>query len=265
MVKATSITYGNEFVQPDYGKIAHWSVLSPRGARLPTLLGNCPTCNHECEVDITGIVVQGGTLAGAEEAGPPALTRQIVCNCRADHQQLVGVRGGCGRYWLAELSHQKDGTYHLGVQRNMHLLPTAVVRNDASLARDKQIKDTAERWIGVITGIYGLFFLAGIATAGNTISDLIIMSKSVVGAVLLLVALTSAGPTLFTGYLAAYSWPRLTQLENNADLVNWYSDHRHFSTIAAKRLKTNSAPYVRFTRYSSGGDVAIWFLPRHHS
>jgi len=86
VVKATPITYANEFVQPDDGQIAHWSVLNPRGARLPTLLGNCPTCNHEREVDITDIVVQGGTLAGAEEAGPPALTRQIICSCRADHQ-----------------------------------------------------------------------------------------------------------------------------------------------------------------------------------
>lgn len=262
MLDPTAITYANEFVQPTDAQIAHWRVLRPHGARLPTLLGNCPTCSHECEVDITDIVVQGGAPAEADETEVQSLTRQIICNCRVDHQRPPGVRGGCGRYWLATLRLHEGGSYHLTVQKNIQLLPAAALLNEMLAVQDKRIQSAAEKWIGAVTAIYGLFSLAGIATAANALSGLSVTSKSFVGSALF-VALVSAGLALFAGYTAAYGWPRVVKVRNDAELQEWYTGYQNYAVIAAKRLR--EAVLLAFTSLAALVLVMllVWFLPRH--
>lgn len=263
MAKKANVGYAIEFIQPSDEQITRWSVLSSPASRLPTLLGNCPTCNHECEVDISDVVVQGGVPAGTREPGPTALTRQIICNCGSDHEQPTGVRGGCGRYWLAECRREVDGSYRVGVQKNLRLLTAATALNDALLTQDKRIKDTAEKWIGAVTVAYSLFSLAGLATAENILSGLSAISKTLVGSALL-GAFASAGLALFTGYLAAYGWPVLVPMKDDTDLAEWHSRSRHYSIVAAKRLR--EAIFLSFTSFGALAVMMslVWFLPRQH-
>src|SRR5215472_13055160 len=95
MPDATAIVYSSEFIEPSDDQVAAWRVLMPAGDRLPTLIGDCPTCQHRCEIAVADEVVQGGAPAAAAAAAAPALTRLLTCNCRADHQQPAGVRAGC--------------------------------------------------------------------------------------------------------------------------------------------------------------------------
>jgi hypothetical protein len=264
VAKKTPTAYAHEFTEPDEQQIAHWAVEVRHGSRLPTLRGSCPSCNHECVVDILDIAIQGGLPAGASEAGPATLTRQIICNCRNEHQQPPGVRGGCGRYWLAELSREDDASYRLGVQKNVRLLSAATALNDIQQSQDKNIQDAAERWIGLVSIIYGLFSLAGIVAAGSILSGLDAASKSLIGFALA-IALFAAGGALFAGYLAAYGWPTLAPVKNDRDLENWYIMSQTYSIAAVKRLR--EAIVLAFISFGSLSAVMllVWFLPRQHT
>lgn len=255
------IAYADEFVQPTDDQVASWRVLVPRGAQLPTLIGSCPACSHECEAEVFDVVVQGGIPASAERASIEIMTRQIICNCRRNHQQPLGIPG-CGRYWLATLSLKSDGSYNLSVQKDARLLSSAAALNKALATQNERIQRAAEKWIGAVAAIYGLFSLTGIATAQKALSGLSVASESLVAGVLV-VGLVCAGFALIAGYVAAYGWPKAVTVRSDNELQEWYSSFRGYAATAARRLQ-----WAVFSAFGSLGALAVvmlllWFLPRH--
>src|SRR5262249_49284881 len=156
----------------------------PPQDRLPTISGDCPVCKHQWEFPVPDVVIQGGAPAVADTAQPPVLTRLIICNCHQDHKTPAGVLAGCGAYWLVTLYLEGDGSYRLSSQRNPGMLPAAEALSQALATQDSRIQSAAEKWLGAVTAIYGLFSLTGIATAKDALSGLSTPSKSAVAAVL---------------------------------------------------------------------------------
>ena len=255
------IDYADEFVQATDDLVASWRVFLPPGARLPTLIGNCPNCNHECEAEVADVVVQGGIPASAEQAPVETMTRQIICNCRHNHQQPAGVPG-CGRSWLVAIGLQRDGTYALSAQKDTLFLRPAIALNRALAQQNERIQGAAEKWIGAVTAIYGLFSITGIATAQKALSGLSVESKSLV-AIALVVGLFCAGGALVSGYVAAYGWPHAVGLRNDRELQEWYAAIQGYAATAATRLQR-----AVLLSFCSLGTLAVvmllvWFLPRY--
>jgi hypothetical protein len=261
MADSVAITYANEFTAVTQSQIAHWQVFLPPGERLPTLVGNCPTCNDECNIRIAAVVIQGGAPAAAEEAPPQEITRQIICNCIINHQQPAGVPGGCGRYWLGTLTLQDDGSYALKAEEDRGLLPMATALNEALASQNKRVQGAAEKWLGAVTAIYGLFSLTGIATAKDALLGLSSRSKGLI-AVVLGLGLASAALALVQGYLAAYGWPRAVSVMKNEELQDWYRRHEDYAGVAANHLR--NAVVFAFVSLAAVTIVMIlvWFLPR---
>jgi hypothetical protein len=258
-----SIEYADEFVQATGDIVASWRVFVPQGARLPTLIGDCPNCKHECEAEVTDVVVQGGIPASAERAPVEIMTRQIICNCRRNHQQPAGVPG-CGRSWLVALGRQPDGSYELSAQKDTRLLPSAMTLNKALANQNERIQGAAEKWIGAVTAIYGLFSIAGIATAQKALSGMSAESESLV-AIALVVGLACAGSALVSGYVAAYGWPKAVHVTNDRQLQEWYAAVQAYAATAARRLQW--AVLLSFCSLATLAVVMllVWFLPRHSS
>lgn len=262
MTTAAPIEYKNEFVPATDDQVAHWQVFSTPNSALPTLVGGCPTCNHECEVPVTDVVVQGGVPSAVEDEEPVAeLTRQVICNCRINHQWPSGVRAGCGRYWLGALTRQQDGAYRLAAEQDLSLLPAATALNDALTTQDKRVQGAAEKWLGAVTAIYGLFSLAGLATAQDALKGLGFRPKLLVAGALL-TGLVAAALALVFGYLAAYGWPRPARVDDKASLRDWYRDYRSYGLRAAERLTV--AVWCAFAALAALAAVMLllWFLPR---
>ncbi len=262
MTDASILAYVREFTEVSDDQVAGWRVLVPEGERLPTLIGNCPTCTHRCEVPIADEVVQGGTPAIAEGARTPVFTRVITCNCLSDHQPPTGVRAGCGRFWLATVTLAEDGSYRVAVERNLQLLPAAAALNEAVAGQDKRIQAAAEKWLGAVTAIYGLFSLTGLATAKDALAGLSTASKWIV-VVVFVAGLAAAGLALFNGYSAAYQWPRTVEVDDNEKLLAWYRSYRGYAHTAAAHLQ--KAIVFAFGSLAAVTAVAMlmWFLPRH--
>jgi hypothetical protein len=261
MPDTSAVTYLRELTEPSDDQVATWRMLMSAGERFPTLIGDCPTCRHRCEISVTDEVVQGGAPAAAAATSPPALTRLLTCNCRVDHQQPAGVRAGCGRYWLATLTLEENGSYRLSAEKNLRMLPATEALSQALATQDSRIQGAAEKWIGAVTAIYGLFSLTGIATGKDALSGLSVASKSAVAAVLA-VGIAAAGSALIFGYQAAYGWPRTVDVSDNQKLQAWYKRSRNYATIAAHRLQW--AIYLAFISLAAIAVVMIlvWFLPR---
>ncbi|MGO8889833.1 MAG: hypothetical protein ACLP8X_08075 [Streptosporangiaceae bacterium] len=261
MPDAATVVYANELTPVEDYQVAAWQVLLPTGDRLPTLIGNCPACNHRCQVPVTDEIIQGGVLAAADAASPSGLTRLIECNCPQDHRQPTGVRTGCGRYWLARLEKAEDGSYRLSAERNITLMPAATALSDALATQDKRVQSAAEKWIGAVTAIYGLFSIAGIAVGRTALSGLSYRYKWLVAAVVL-AGLVAAGSAIMFGYLAAYGWPRVVEVDTNEKLQAWYRSYRRYAFTAAKRLR--KAVYLALVSLAalSAVMVLMWFLPR---
>jgi hypothetical protein len=261
MPDAAAVVYAHEFAAIDDDQAAGWEVRLPPGDRLPTLIGNCPACKHRCQVPVTGEIVQGGVPAGAVTTSPNVLTRLIGCNCMYDHDQPDGVRAGCGRYWPARLEKAGDGSYRLSAEKNMILMPAAMALSDAVATQDKRVQGAAEKWIGAVTAIYGLFSIAGIAVGRTALSGLSTTYKWLVAAVML-AGLVAAGSAIIFGYLAAYGWPRVVGIDDNDKLQEWYRSYRGYALIAAKRLR--KAVYLALISLAALSTVMVlmWFLPR---
>jgi hypothetical protein len=261
MPDAVTIVYASELTPVEDYQVAAWQVLLPPGDRLPTLIGNCPACKHRCQVPVTDEIVQGGVPAAAAAASPNVLTRLIECNCPQDHHQPAGVRAGCGRYWLARIEKAGDGSYRLSAERNMILMPAATALGDALATQDKRVQGAAEKWIGAVTAIYGLFSISGIAVGRTALSGLSTNYKWLVAAVVL-AGLVAAGSAIMFGYLAAYGWPRVVEVDTNEKLQEWYRSYRGYAITAAKRLR--KAVYLALVSLAalSAVMVLMWFLPR---
>ncbi len=190
------------------------------------------------------------------------LTRQIICNCRINHEWPDGVRAGCGRYWLGTITRQADSSYRLRAEQDLTLLPAATALNEAQASQDKRIQGAAEKWLGAVTAIYGLFSLTGVAVAKDALNGLSTGSKWLVAAVLLM-GLAAAATALIFGYRAAYGWPHPVTVDDKAALRHWYQKYRNNAPIAANQLRL--AVFAAFGSLAAVSTVMllIWFLPRH--
>lgn len=262
LAESEIITYSHQFVEPSDEDVVSWQVIKLPDEPFPTLLGGCPVCHDQWQYFVSGEVVQGGTLAEADDALPPAMTRLVECNCRADHHRPEGVQVGCGRYWLVTLTLEVNGDYRLSAERNLVLLSAAETLNRVLATQDSRIQGAAEKWIGAVTAIYGLFSLTGIATAKDALSGLSVWSKVAV-AVVLAVGLAAAVSALTFGYRAAYGWPRTVEIDDNKKLRAWYKEYRSYSAAAARQLRL--AVYLATGSLGAIAVVMIlvWFLPRH--
>ncbi len=260
MTTTVPLSYANELVPATQDQIDRWRVVVTPGGRTPTLIGDCPACGHRCETTISEVVVKGGAPSAAGSASPPEMTRQVICNCRIDHDPSTGV-AGCGRYWLGTLTLQPDGTYRLTVETDLRLLPAAEALRAAVAGQDKRIQAAAEKWVGAVTAIVGLFSLTGIATAKDALTGLRTELKWLVAGALV-TALGLAASALVFGYRAAYGWPATVDVSDNAKLLAWHDDYRRYAQTAAGSLRTA----VVFAFAALGALVVVmllvWFLPR---
>jgi hypothetical protein len=256
------LAYRNEFVPATNEQLARWEIVLPAGARLPTLAGRCLTCHDECEVEILDVVAHGGVPSAAADDQPMAeLTRQIICNCRVNHEWPAGVRAGCGRHWFVRLTLQQDGTYHLAPENDLRLLPAATALNEAHAVQHKRIQGAAEKWLGAVTAIYGLFSLTGIATAKDALTGLSTDSRWLVASALL-AGLAAATVSLIFGYRAAYGWPRPVKVDDNEKLRKWYDDYRNSAVDAARQLQVAVFSAMASLAAITVLTMLVWFLPK---
>jgi len=249
-----TINYAIERVDVDEAQLASWRG-SIDGRKL-NLAGPCPVCAHD-----TGQEVDQEFTALAAGAQRRQLAVSMACACSQPHPGQPDGADGCGRHWSCTTTTGADGQVTLSPLADPQLTAAADALREARATQLANLRSTAEKWIGGVTGLFGLFSLAGVITSRSTVTNLAPGWQAVI-AIVAAASVTLAGLAVFWIYRAAYGWPVTRAIADNDELLNWYAARE-----AAPHVQ---AGYLRDGVRAAGGALAalmmtaglLWFAPQ---
>ncbi|WP_152186836.1 hypothetical protein [Segeticoccus rhizosphaerae] len=252
--------YSSELLRPAVAEFTGWRVAV--NAAGTTTSGPCPRCSHLCLIQIQERVLQGGAPASLDaDIVIEAIPRRFTCNCEDDHQGRPDqVFAGCGASWMVSIVHHASG-WALEPFEDETLFPALTALASDQKTQDLRIRAAAEKWLGAITALLGLFSIAGVVTAKDTMTGLAGGGKVIVASVFVL-ALLAAASSVLEGYRAAYSWPADVDVRDEAQIREWYEKRRLFAGKAAKQLRRAIILSVATVLLLAVAMMLLWFLPR---
>ena len=245
------------------GALADWTVEARPGGPPETAHGKCPLCGDACETEIQVVIVSGGVAAKAlvEVEPPKTLTRQFICDCTGEHaKRPPGIARGCGRWWLATVVRDSDGTYSIGPAVDDSMLTIATEMTAAFAAEQDEVRGSAKNWLAGVAALYGVFGLTGIAVGKDSVSGLTDQAKACVGLAVLLGVLAAACAVLCS-YQAAYGWPHAVSVANDEEQRAWHRERQEYLVIAAERLRLSVMAGVGALLSLVVATAIIWFAP----
>jgi hypothetical protein len=228
--------YLDERIFPATSAFAAWTS-GPPGAAPEHASGPCPHCTHVTDTDLPTHAVELYAVARIQPDDSHTMTRKVSCACAGPEPRPDGVTAGCGRWWLMCFVRAADGTYSIGSVHDDALLAAARTLADASTTEQQDVASAADKWLTGISALYGLFALTGIAVAKDSLADLGGLAKFFTALAVLIGVVLAAG-AIVNGYQAAYGWPRVTDVSNDAELQQWYLARQGFAGTAAVKLRT---------------------------
>ena len=254
-----AIEYAAGPVTVDAAQLAPWH--GSASADVLTLDGPCPACEDPTENQIPR------RLSALERVGRPTpqpLSIQLACNCTEDHPgRPADVSSGCGRTWFAVAVVADDGAVTLAPP-SAATDPTLEAAAQALIAAGpKQLQDVrsaAEKWIGGMTALFGIFGVASVVSARATMTDLAAGWQALIG-IAAAVSVGLAGLAVFWIYRAACGWPVTYPVSNDEELRAWYTKQQ-----AAPRVQ---ATFLRDGVRAAGGALImlvitvglLWYAP----
>ena len=230
-----AIEYSAGPVTVDAAQLAPWH--GQASADVLTLDGPCPACEHPTENQIPR------RFSALERVGrpiPQPLSVQLSCTCAEDHPgRPAEVSSGCGRTWFAVAVIGDDGAVTLAPP-SASSDPTLEAAARALIeAGPKQLADvrvTAEKWIGGVTALFGIFGVTSVVSARSTLTDLAAGWQAVIG-ITAAASVALAGLAVYWIYRAAYGWPVTYPINNDEELLAWYASQQSAPRAQAGFLK----------------------------
>lgn len=245
-----AIGYAPERITVNSAQLAPWH--GSASADDISLGGPCPECGHASANEIP----RGfSSMARTAVQQAQAVTTEITCACTEEHPGRPStVTTGCGRSWLAMAAIAANGSVTLAPTPPSVDPQVAAAAQALQAEGPKQLADirtAAEKWMGGVTTVFGLFGLAGLITSRSTLSSLATAWKVVI-AIGVVVAAVLAGVAIYRIYRAAYGWPVTRPVNNDKELLAWYTAQE-----AAPRVQ---AGYLRDGVRTAGGALAALII-----
>ncbi|MDT5093468.1 MAG: hypothetical protein QOH60_2831 [Mycobacterium sp.] len=201
-----------------------------------TVTGACPNCHHtmvyEFEQNVVSINFARENLTRKIDA-----TRKITCACRVTHIDSQGNdHKGCGSYWFVRILPH-GATPQVTVERDPLLQHvSAELAEQDSATQEQKVRAAAEKWVGAVTALLGLFGLSGIAFGKDVFASLGTGPRCVM-AVALVVSVLAAALAVLRIYRAAYGWPHIDDVSKVSSLMKWYRQRHNAPVKAAESLQ----------------------------
>ncbi|MFV8165256.1 hypothetical protein ACNQVK_24725 [Mycobacterium sp. 134] len=227
-VSHRTVEYRRDRVEPTPEALAGWGY----NRNNDLAAGECLYCHHE----MTWQVETSAVSMGSSEDAPDGVSVEMTCACATQHRATPEGKVGCGRYWavrvLAEgneppIVPETDPT-------RMHLANQ--VASNTPLVQEGKVRAAAEKWVGAVTALLGLFGLSGIAFGKDVFTGLGPCARVVLAVALALAVLLSALSVLLI-YKAAYGWPRSVDISTGLSLSKWNLKRRMAAASAAANLR----------------------------
>jgi len=231
-----AITYATERVTVNSAQLVHWN--GSASADTISLEGPCPECGDATANEIPRLI--SGLASRTAQQQQPLLTIEMACACTGEHPgRPSGVTNGCGRNWLAVAAISSNGTVALAPGPPPMDPQVAAAAQALRAAGPKQLADirtAAEKWLGGLTALFGLFGLAGVVTSRSTLTSLA-TGWQVVIAIGVVVSAGLAGLAIYRIYRAAYGWPVTRPVNNDRELLAWYAAQEAAPRVQAACLR----------------------------
>lgn len=239
------IKYAAERVTVNAGQLAAWQ--GSASADVLILAGPCPTCGASSSHTIARQISALESMAAKPVA---ALTADLKCACEETHPGRPDTESaGCGRSWYVSTTVAANGTITLASLPAVPGPALALARKTLDDAGPQQLIDlrgAAEKWIGGVTALFGLFGLVGVIFTRSTMAGLGTWWQVGVG-IAATMSVGIAGRAVYWIYRAAYGWPVTRLVSTDDEVLAWYQGRQ-----AAPRLQ---ASYMR-----NGVRAAAWAL-----
>lgn len=219
-------------ITPD--QAAQWTVDATQGL-LAT--GPCAKCKHEFSVPVRSDVITSTAAVAASVPPEKRTTRRVACGCSVSHPgRPATVLAGCGRWWLATVVQETDGSYKMIAPPDEGIAGAATALDAAQRDEVTAVRTWGEKWLPAVAALYGLFGLAGLVLAKDTIAGLPVPGR-VVMFIPIAAGLAATALAVWWGYRAAFGWMTLQTVDNDVELIEWYEQRRAALAKAPPLLK----------------------------
>jgi hypothetical protein len=255
-----AIEYAAGPVTVDAAQLAPWH--GQASADVLTLDGPCPACEDPTENQIPR---RFSALERVGRPTPQPLSIQLACTCTEDHPgRPPEVSSGCGRTWFAVAVIADDGAVTLAPPSASADPTLEAAARELIAAGPKQLADVraaAEKWIGGVTALFGIFGVAIVVSTRSTLTNLPSGWQAVIG-IAAAASVGLAGLAVYWIYRAAYGWPVTYPINNDEELLAWYTSQQSAPRAQAGFMKDG----VR----AAGGALAMlvvtvglmWYAPQ---
>ncbi|WP_194915347.1 hypothetical protein [Catenulispora rubra] len=248
--------------------LASWQVRPDDDTgRIARIFGPCPRCDHPTAQPVGKFVDLGAAAAGTPPlpSAEGLLTQSCRCACEEQHlgpANAAAQQPGCGAWWQAAIILKpKPGEQQVRAPADDTMLDAA--RTAAQMPRPDglAVRAAAEKWLGAVIAIVGLFGLAGVVSGKDAFTGLplgVRIGSGIAAGLALLAAVTA----ILFAYTAAYGWPVLISIGNDKELAVWYDKHNKMLRAAPGKLRNAVIFALASLALLSGVAGCIWFWPR---
>lgn len=239
----TTVKYEPGRYLPTDAELAAWTV-DELNDRIVAIEGKCPSCGHGTKQEVHSYLIdeRAKGMAGPNRSLPQTerMTRVCECACNGKHpdpKDPQTIWPSCGRWWLATIRLTSVGPdQRVMATRDESLLGAAQAARQVAADAEIKLRSSAEKWIGAITALIGLFGLSGVLTGANAFTNLPGTARWVAG-IAAAAAFLTGGVAIFMSYRAAYGWPVKVNVTTDAELQTWYQNRREDLDGAKNRFK----------------------------
>jgi hypothetical protein len=126
------------------------------------------------------------------------------------------------------------------------------------------ISGAAEKWIGGVTALFGLFSIAGVTLTRGTVTALGTQWQVLV-AVAGMASLLLAGWSVYLMYQAAYGWPTTVDVSDDTEKVLWYRRQAQLPFRRAERMRAGVRAAAGALAAVAVTALLLWFAPQQQA
>jgi hypothetical protein len=240
--------------------LGRWTVTESFGSPDLVASGPCVACGHNGSVQVIREVAAHELLPGTAPTPVSSLTWRFPCHCDQPHENRPAtVVDGCGRWFLAAVEPDGAG-WKLTNQVDETVLPAIEALEKEVSDEGSRLRTSAEKWTGAVTAISGLFGLAALVLAKDTVDKLPDVAKLILAA-LVLAAFVCAVLAIKHSYSAAYGRYKIADTGTTAKLMDWYAHRRDSDLAIPEKISKSVRLAIAGSALLLCGVFVIWFSP----
>lgn len=228
-VSHRDVNYRQEQVPLTLDALAGWT-LDPNN---DLGVGQCPHCGG----DMTWQFESSVTAQGPGEDAPDGASQRVVCACGQQHRDAPAGSVGCGRYWHVRVLPEGSEPQIIPEVDPMRAHLADQLSGSTPQVQEQKVRAAAEKWVGAVTALLGLFGLSGIAFGKDVFTALGPCARIVL-AIALGLAVAFAALSVLLIYKAAFGWPRSMDVSTGQGLSDWNEKRRKAAETAADNLRS---------------------------